>query len=135
MGDAGGRRARLRRDVAKKSAGRFPHRAQFVAHIGPHPQTVADRKPLVGVFDRGDEFVCPFECGFGFGRAIAPRSDQRISHRDLQLHALLYCSGRRRDLIGFRQRLQQRLRLRDLRELRRRRKSFCRAAFKRETPG
>jgi hypothetical protein len=117
-------RARPRRDLAQHDVGDFPRRLQFAAHEAIRPEAEENGKGLGWIFDTGGQLAGAGESGFGFRRAVAARMQHRLAVAGLQFQSAFPSRGGVLHLIGFCERREQRLRLFDLRELRRRRKTF-----------
>ena len=124
MGDAGFRRIGPRLDVAEERRSMRPHRWQLASHVAAAPQTVIGRQSFGRILVAGRRLAGSGEGFRRFRRAGTARRDQRVAIGHLQLRQSLPMRGVHFDLVGRRERSQQRLRLGDLWHFRRRRKAF-----------
>ena len=113
-----------RLDVGEKSCRLRPHRRQFAPRVAAGPQAKVGRQALRRVLRAERRLAGSLERFRRFRRAEASRGDERVAVGHLQLRHAMALRGLRLNLVGFRQRGQQRLRLGDLRHFGRRRKAF-----------
>ena len=100
MCDAGLGRIGSRLDVAEEGRSVRPHRWQVASHVAAGPQAVVGRQSLRRVLVAKRRLAGSSEGFRRFRRAVAPRRDERVAVRDMQLRQSLPLRRFRLDLVG-----------------------------------